>query len=428
VAGTRPRQVVRALRRRSRRFKIALGAALAGCAPAQEVDPAPSPAAPPEEEAQEVFELEAQLSELGYVDYGADPTGGGDGVVLHDPRSEPGYGLYVDIPHSAAILIDADGREVHRWQETDSIRWTRAKLAANGDVLVIGVEASESARVDRFVTRLDAAGRVVFRKSIAAHHDLDVLPDGRLLVPVQTARSIELDGAPYATLDDELTLLGAEGEVLSRFSTFEAMQASPEVFAPRGAAELAATEESAFGYFHTNAAQWIRWEDAATEEPLYRPGDVLVTWRRWNTIAIVSLAERRLRFAWGDGELQVPHEARLLENGHILVFDNGTEERGYSRIVELDPRARAIVWEYVAPRPEEFFSATRGTVQVLPGGNLLVSNTNVGEAFELTRGKEIVWRFLNPSRRNEHERAVLRMLRYPVEQVAPLLTAEEDER
>ena len=83
------------------------------------------------------------------------------------------------------------------------------------------------------------------------------------------------------------------------------------------------------------------------------------------------------------GEILGPHDASVLKNGHILIFDNGLG-RGWSRVIELDPLARRIVWEYKAPTPTDFYTATRGGCQRLPNGNTLITDSEAGRVFEVT--------------------------------------------
>jgi hypothetical protein len=91
----------------------------------------------------------------------------------------------------------------------------------------------------------------------------------------------------------------------------------------------------------------------------------------------------------------MPHNATLLENGNLLIFDN---RRGddYSRLVELDPLSREIVWEYRAPNPEDFYSRSRGSAQRLPNGNTLVSQSDEARVFEITPEGRIVWEWRTP--------------------------------
>ena len=98
---------------------------------------------------------------------------------------------------------------------------------------------------------------------------------------------------------------------------------------------------------------------------------------------------------WGPGILDAPHHPTVLDEGRVLVFDNGMH-RGYSRLLEVDPRSNEIVWEYRADPPESFFTAVRGSSQRLPNGNTLVTEADHGRVFEITREGEIVWEFFNP--------------------------------
>ena len=93
--------------------------------------------------------------------------------------------------------------------------------------------------------------------------------------------------------------------------------------------------------------------------PLYAPGNVIWTSRRQNVVAVVEWASNRLLWSWGQGELLGPHEGRVLSNGNVLIFDNGSKERG-SRVIEVDPLTDDVVWEYKGESPEDFHTAGRG--------------------------------------------------------------------
>ncbi len=125
------------------------------------------------------------------------------------------------------------------------------------------------------------------------------------------------------------------------------------------------------------------------------------------------------RGAGGPGELQYPHEATWLESGNVMIFDNGTVERAYSRIVEVDPTTGNIVWEFRTTPAELFFSKARGTCQELPGGNVLIASSNEGEVFGVTRKGEVVWRYV--PRDDKGKRLVIRAERYPSRIVEPRL-------
>jgi hypothetical protein len=102
----------------------------------------------------------------------------------------------------------------------------------------------------------------------------------------------------------------------------------------------------------------------------------------------------------------------MLANGNVMMFDNGPRARAWSRVVEVDPRKNAIVWEYRAGEPADFYSKALGTSQALPNGNVLVGYSGKGQAFEVSRDGEVVWRYLNPTRCPNGGRSMLRIERY----------------
>ena len=63
------------------------------------------------------------------------------------------------------------------------------------------------------------------------------------------------------------------------------------------------------------------------------------------------MAGERRQYVLGPGQVSEPHHPSLLANGNILLFDNGLRLR-YSRVVELDPKTKQVVWEYVGD-PQE---------------------------------------------------------------------------
>jgi hypothetical protein len=133
---------------------------------------------------------------------------------------------------------------------------------------------------------------------------------------------------------------------------------------------------------------------------------------------------------WGPGILEYPHHPSVLESGNILVFDNGGRERSYSRILELDPGANRIVWQYVGKPRESFFAPVMGASQRLPNGNTLITESTSGRVFEVTRDGETTWQFLNfeVSKRGEGKgkrATIYRMMRYSPDYLARSLTGSK---
>jgi len=362
------------------------------------------------------------LAHLGYVDFGAPDSESRSGVVLHERAlASPGYTLITSLPNSRATLVDMDGKELRAWEDPEiaDTRWSRAEILRNGDVLCVAPKAD-------FLSRLTFAGKLLWRLPLEVHHDGIELPDGRILVLTRAFRIIPSIDPGRRCVDNLLSLVSSDGKVLEQHSLYDLLQAEPRVLQVERPAGL---ENLAAGYnidpIHANTVFWLEDPALAARNPLFQVGRVLVTLRYLDAVGLFDLALGRCVWAWGPGELQGPHDASILPDGHILLLDNGYEPRGWSRVVELDPLRGEIVWQYRAPEPKAFYTSGRGTVQALPNGDVLVGNSNSGEAFEITRAGKIVWRYLNPLRDEKGARGVIRAERYDEARLRPFLEADQ---
>jgi hypothetical protein len=80
-----------------------------------------------------------------------------------------------------------------------------------------------------------------------------------------------------------------------------------------------------------------------------------------------------------------------------------------SRVAELDPQTKQIVWEYKA---HDFYAYNRGGTQCLPNGNILITESPDGRAFEVTQKGEIVWEFFTPKTRTGKRSVIYRLMRH----------------
>lgn len=145
----------------------------------------------------------------------------------------------------------------------------------------------------------------------------------------------------------------------------------------------------------------------ADRDPIYAEGNILISMRNINAIAILDGKSAEVLWIWGPTNVTFQHQPTLLDNGHILLFDNGTTR---SRIIEIDPLPHRITWEY-SPK-SGFFSKTQGSNQRLPNGNTLITESNRGYVLEVTPKGETVWKFANPVVNHKKEReAIWRMTR-----------------
>src|SRR5262249_41522730 len=119
------------------------------------------------------------------------------------------------------------------------------------------------------------------------------------------------------------------------------------------------------------------------------------------------------------------HAPTLLDNGNILIFDNGVHRLDdplpFSRVIEVNPATNAIEWTYQDRPVSNFFSLRMGKAQRLPTGTTLINEASFGRFFEVTKDGAVVWEYVNPffgGRPNAETNEVFRALRYTPEQTA----------
>ena len=101
----------------------------------------------------------------------------------------------------------------------------------------------------------------------------------------------------------------------------------------------------------------------------------------------------------GSRVLSHPHAATWLDNGHVLIFDNGCHRRrgpGFSQVIEVDPQTDEIVWTYRDPTILGFYSFMVSGADRLPNGNTLITEGATGRLFEVTPEGETVWEYVSP--------------------------------
>ncbi len=357
------------------------------------------------------------------------------GVIFFDEeRSCSGYNLYGAEPLTLAELIDSKGGVVNSWNIPLSGSWANCELLPNGDLLVVGSEHPSRVRErpfqvmddDRYVLRFDWRGKILWKRSLQAHHDIEVTPDGKLVVLTFRRVLVPRIHPKIEVRDDQLTLLNQSGETITSHSMLEAVIRNSRVF------PLQRTQVNTLGgppwvdIFHSNSVEWMHYEHLVGKHPIYDPQNILVCFRHQNCIAVFNWNRNDVVWAWGEDELSGPHDAQVLENGNITVFDNGLV-RGYSRVIELDPQTEKIVWEYKADPPDSFYTISRGSAQRLPNGNTLMAESDKGRAFEVTPGGEVVWEFICPHKIETGKRsAISRIKRYPREYIQAILDRHQE--
>jgi hypothetical protein len=337
-----------------------------------------------------------QLLALGYLE-GSEPAPKQKSVTIHRRDAvHAGLNLVVSAHAPEAVLLDMDGRLLHRWRRAfhevwprskrkTGLRkrsyWRRAHLLPNGDLLAIFDGLG--------LIKLDRDSNLLWAYDGEAHHDLFVLKDGTISVLTRERQINPIVSESDPIDEDYITFLDADGKELRRVSLLEAVANSEY------AGWLEPLSRRKGDVFHTNTLEVLDGRLSAVSDA-FQSGNVLVSMPRLRAIAVVDLEAERV--VWGlRGGFRFQHQPTVLDNGRILLFDNlGTPKR--SSVLEIDPATGEVLWRYQADRPGVFYSFCCGSNQRLPNGNTLVTESDRGRAFEIDADREIVWEYWNPHR------------------------------
>jgi outer membrane protein assembly factor BamB len=183
---------------------------------------------------------------------------------------------------------------------------------------------------------------------------------------------------------DKLVEIDKEGNIVWEWKVYEHLDFSKDVFCPL-----------------EHRAEWTH-QNTCTVLP---DGDILASFRTLDCIVRIDKETGKIKWRFGNGgvangEIAHQHEPTLLDNGNILVFDNGEHRRysrySYTRLVEVDPKSNEVVWEYKEDPPFSWFCGCQGGCQRLPNGNTVVADTMIGRLFEVTHAGEKVWEYMSP--------------------------------
>ncbi len=337
-------------------------------------------------------------------------------ITAHDPGAAyQGLNFYVSGHAAEAVLMDMEGRTLHRWRyplrrlwpelaarpEMAKLEyWRRAYVFPDGRLLGIYEGLG--------LVELTPRSHVRWKYRGGIHHDLFVAADGTIYVLDRDFKVLPRINPKEGVLEDFVTMLSPRGKLLRRISILEAFERSPWAHLVRD------MPERRWDIFHTNTLEVLDGRFVRLD-PAFRAGNLLISVHHLDTIAVID--PDRQAVVWArTGPWRRQHQPTFLDDGHILLFDNLGAGPDRSRAMEIDPVSGRTVWQYGGTRDVDLFSKMLGSVQRLPNGNTLITESENGRALEVTREGRTVWEFNSPHRAGAHGELVavlFEMVRLP---------------
>jgi len=377
----------------------------------------------------------------------AEPSVFPTGVTRYDPGKAFSTFVIFSGADNITHLIDMDGNEVHRWDHPgfpSSVLDPALTGGRRGDVIV---ELSMMSKNDpamfmglplvyqnKSFGELDWNGKVVWRWGSNApggaaqqHHDWARLANRNTLLLSVVTHALPGFALPKL-VDDAIYEVTPKGDIVWRWIASDHLDQFG--WTPQDLALVRATKK--INYLTINDMKPVgpnHWFTAG--DARFDPDNLIIGSREANFVAIIE--KKTGKIVWrlgpdyppataGPRKLPTPvdqisgqHDPQIIPEGlpgagNLLLLDD-QGEAGYppvtlnylfgSRVLEIDPVKKQIVWEYNAGDSDRaaawtFDTSFVGDVRRLPNGNTLVNEGMNGRVFQVTPAGEIVWEYVSP--------------------------------
>jgi len=265
-----------------------------------------------------------------------------------------GYTLFTPVGARDVYLIDMKGRTEHIWRMPFELG-SHGVLLPNGNLLCAAkVPEGPLADFEGAAGRLlevDWDGNIVWQyEDPYMHHDFRRMPDGNtiLLRWIPTPKDIALKvkgGLPDTEREgimwsDSLREINPAGEVVWEWLGYEHLDPEVDIICPL-----------CFRNEWTHANSFV----------VTPRGDILASFMKTNTIAIINKESGDIDWRWGGFlKLAHPHDVSLLDNESVMVFGCGGHLAGFevcnSEILRIDIKTNNIVWEFTEDYALAFYT------------------------------------------------------------------------
>jgi len=245
--------------------------------------------------------------------------------------------------------------------------------------------------------KLDICGNIDWRLPYFTHHSIYLDEDGILWAAGNIYHEERMEEYPQfqpPVYETTIIKVSLEGEIIEEISVLDLLKKN-DLIGLYFLSDKNDYAEISDDPLHLNDVKPF---PSSMEEGIFHHGDIVISIRNRNTIIVFQEEELKVTQVITGGFVR-QHDPDFLDGNTLSVFDNNSiaepdyEQQSSIRIINLIEGTNTIY--YTGNAENYFYSEIRGRHQWLPNGNLLVTDTNSGRAFEVDQNGNIVWEYVN---------------------------------
>jgi len=335
--------------------------------------------------------------------------------VYIEESSYNGLSLVTGIKEDSKLftrVIDMEGELIHEWEIDWFDLWPDATHIPKSDpnypksrpgTHIHGVLLLENGDLifnfgSLGMVKLDVCGNVIWRLPYRTHHSIYLDEQDNLWVPGMIRHLEPLPDLPNYVppfVEPLVLKVSLDGEVLKVISVFDIFMKN-DLYGLLGLSSIRSNDVNVTGdTLHLNDLETF---PSFLEEGVFKTGDIMLSFRNINTILVFREEDLKVTHI-STGTFVRQHDPDFIDGNTISVFDNhdiGSKDYNRQSRILMYSFADGQHYEYYSGNKEQPFNTNiMGKNQWLPNGNLLITESKKGRAFEVTPQGDIVWEYVN---------------------------------
>jgi hypothetical protein len=308
-----------------------------------------------------------------------------------------------------AYIMDMEGRTAHSWEVDWFKIWPDARHLPEearpkvrpGTHIHGAVVLDDGDLVYNYeflgLVRLDLCGDVVWRLPYRTHHSIHKDDDGDLWVSGMIDRvsaDARFSNHVPEFVEPMVLEVSQDGKIKTEISILELLSENGLsgllYMSAKNPEDTSVTGDT----LHLNDVEPF---PSAMQPGLFGPGDLLISLRNIHTVLVFNAATRKIKHVWA-GAFVRQHDPDFVDGNTISVFDNNNSNADgvkRSQLLLLSAAANERTVYYEGSDAAPFYTKIMGKHQWLPNGDVLITESMSGRAFEIDRDGRIVWEYVN---------------------------------